>query len=58
MTSLSSRSASAYFLAVSFLGASGVLRMVDHPGDHQSGPCSAWAPGEILIIDAIRARYS
>ncbi len=38
MTSLSSRSASAYFLAVSFRGAKGVLRVIDDPGDHQIGP--------------------
>ena len=37
MTSLSSRSASAYFLAVSVLGGQRFLRVIDDPGDHQIG---------------------
>ena len=43
MTCLSSRSASAYFLAVSFRGGQRLLGMIDDPGDHRSG--AGWRLG-------------
>ena len=59
MTCFSSRSASAYFLAVSVHGGQRLLRVIDDPGDHQIGVC-AWrfGTGGDLTIDAIKARYS